>query len=218
MRLILLGPPGSGKGTQASALQEKWGIPHISTGDMLRNQVRAQTELGEKAEPYMNRGELVPDRLIIEMVELRLGEPDCRRGFVLDGFPRTVAQARALDEMLSRIGQELDAVIYLEVGEPELLRRLSGRWVCPECGAIYHVDTMPSKVPGKCDRCGASLIQREDEKPEVVENRLRVYAQETEELIGYYRDQGLLHQVDGTLGVEGVCGRIAQIVKKPFGE
>lgn len=217
-RIVILGPPGSGKGTQANLLEEKWGIPHISSGDLLRAHVREGTDLGRRAKPYMDRGDLVPDELILDMMEARLSEQDAQRGYVLDGFPRTVPQAEALDRRLERMGQRLDAVIYLRVPEKELLRRLSGRLTCPKCGAIYHVDTMPPKRSGVCDECGTALVQREDERPDVVRNRLKVYAEQTEPLLTYYRQDGLLHEVDGTLGLERVPQEIARILSERGGK
>lgn len=212
MRIVLLGPPGSGKGTQASALERKWGVAHISSGDLLRGHVKAGSELGRRAQPFMDRGDLVPDELILDMMEQRLSEPDTERGFALDGFPRTVAQAEALERRLAGRGQSLEAVIFLQVPEEELLRRLGGRRVCPQCHAIYQLETMPPKVEGVCNRCGAALVQRQDEQVEVVRNRLRVYAEQTEPLLAYYRGQGLLHEIDGTIGVENVMGEIARLV------
>lgn len=213
LRLVLLGPPGAGKGTQASAMARRWGMAHISSGDLLRDNVREETALGREARPYMERGELVPDQLILDMMAQRLAQPDARAGYVLDGFPRTVAQAEALEEVLRRTGQELDAVIYLQVPEEEILRRLSGRLSCPRCHAIYQVNTMPPKVKGICDRCGAALEQREDEQPEVVRRRLRVYEEQTAPLLTYYRNKGLLHEIDGTIGVERVLEAISRVVR-----
>jgi len=214
-RIVLLGPPGSGKGTQASALQRKWGLAHLSSGDLLRAEVKDDTELGRRAKPYMDRGDLVPDELILDMMAERMAEADTRAGFALDGFPRTVAQAEALDARLMAMGQRLEAVIYLEVPEQELLRRLSGRRTCAQCQAIYQVDTMPPKVEGLCDRCGGALLQRDDERPEVVRNRLQVYACLTEPLLRYYQQQGLLHRVDGTIGLEKVMAEIARLLARP---
>jgi adenylate kinase len=212
MRIILLGPPGSGKGTQASALEARESIPHIASGDLLRANVRDHTELGRRAKPYMDRGELVPDDLILDMMAERLSEPDARQGYVLDGFPRTVAQAEALAERLEQLGAQLDAVVYLNVPEAEILRRLSGRRTCPSCNAIYHVDTMPPRRAGVCDKCGAALIQRDDERPEVVRNRLEVYAEQTQPLLDYYRQRGLLREIDGMIGVENILREIGAIV------
>jgi adenylate kinase len=206
MRVILFGPPGAGKGTIAGVLTEKLSIPHIATGDMLREEVREGTELGRKAQGYMEAGDLVPDDLIVEMTRGRLAQADAQRGFILDGFPRTVAQAQALEQML---GGEPDVVIDLQVPEEELVRRLSGRRVCPKCGAIYQVDTMPPRQPGICDRCGSKLIQRSDDTPEAVRNRLQVYRRQSEPVLGYYRERGLLRSVDGTLGSTAVAEEVA---------
>lgn len=212
IRIVLLGPPGSGKGTQASALEAKHGIPHIASGDLLRANVRENTALGQQARPHMDRGELVPDELILDMMAARLSEPDAQQGYVLDGFPRTVAQAESLEQRLAQLGQGLDAVIYLAVPEGEILRRLSGRRTCPECHAVYHVDTMPPTKEGICDKCGAELIQRDDEKPEVISKRLEVYTDQTQPLLDFYRQRELLEEVDGTIGVENVVGEIEEIV------
>lgn len=214
MRIVLLGPPGSGKGTQATAVKERWGLPHIASGDLLRAHVKDDTELGRRARPYMDRGDLVPDSLIIDMMAERLSQPDAQQGYVLDGFPRTVAQAEALDARLADLGQRLDAVVYLEVPEKEILRRLSGRRICPNCGAIYQLDTMPPKQEGICDKCGAKLVQRADEQPEVIRNRLQVYGTQTEPLLAYYQAQHRLHRVDGTIGVDNVMKEIARILKE----
>lgn len=206
MRVIMFGPPGAGKGTVAGCLTGKWRVPHIATGDMLREHVRQGTDLGGQAQGYMEAGELVPDELIVQMVRRRLAQPDARAGFILDGFPRTLAQAAALDEMLER---GLDLVLDLEVPEPELIRRLSGRRVCPECGAIYQVDTMPPRQPGVCDRCDGKLVQRSDDEPEAVRNRLEVYRKQTAPVLAYYRERGLLRSVDGTRGSQAVCDEVA---------
>ena len=218
VRMVLLGPPGSGKGTQASAMQRRWGLAHLASGDLLREDVRDDTELGRKAKPYMDAGELVPDELILDMMEKRLARPNAQaglpgRGFVLDGFPRTLAQAQALDQRLAAMGQPLDAVVCLRVSEEEILRRLSGRLVCPQCHAIYQAETMPPKRPGLCDRCGSPLVQREDEDPEVVRNRLRVYEEQTAPLEEYYRSRGLLHEVDGAIGVDRVLAEVSRILE-----
>jgi len=218
MRIVLLGPPGSGKGTQASALARRRGIAHIASGDILRGNVKEGTELGRRAAPYMERGELVPDELILDMMAERLAEPDAAEGYALDGFPRTVAQAEALDSRLLEMRQRLEAVIYLEVPETELLRRLSGRRICPNCNAIYQLATMAPKREGICDACGAELIQRKDEQPEVVRTRLQGYARETEPLLDYYRRTRLLHEVDGTIGVRSVLAEIDRIVKESAAE
>jgi adenylate kinase len=196
-RIVLLGPPGAGKGTLAQGLEARWGAPQISTGDMLRQAVREGTDLGRRAEGYMSAGEYVPDDVILEMMRERLAQADAAGGFILDGFPRTVAQAEGLDRILRDQGVALDAAIDLQVPEEELVRRLSGRLVCPRCEAIYQADTRPPKAPGRCDRCGGELVQREDDRPEAVRRRLEVYAREAEPLLAYYRGKGLLHPVDG---------------------
>jgi len=212
IRIVLLGPPGSGKGTQASALQKRRGIPHIASGDILRANVRDDTELGRQASPYMDRGDLVPDALILDMMAQRLSQPDAGDGYILDGFPRTVAQAEALEQRLEHIDRELDAVIYLRVPEAEILRRLSGRRTCPACNAVYHVDTMPPQREGVCDACGVELVQRQDEKPDVIRKRLEVYTEQTQPLLLFYRERSLLHEIDGTIGVDNVMDAIEDIV------
>lgn len=204
--IILLGAPGAGKGTQAAYLKEQWGVQHISTGDILRAEVRAETALGKEAQGFMERGELVPDTLIIQMMEERL--KTLHGGYILDGFPRTVAQAEALDAMLGRIHHNLDAVVNLAVGDTELVRRLTGRRVCPVCNAVFHVDTMPPKVAGICDVCGGELIQRKDDQIEAITNRLQVYKAQTQPLIEYYQQRGKLVTVDGTIGVPQVADAI----------
>ncbi len=214
VRIALLGAPGAGKGTQANAMQERWGLAHVASGDLLRDNVKNDTELGRKAKPYMEAGELVPDDLILDMMEERLARPDAQAGFVLDGFPRTLAQAEALDARLEAKGQQLDAVINLVVSEEEILRRLSGRLICPQCHAVYQAETMPPKQPGICDRCGAKLVQRSDESPEVVRKRLQVYEEQTAPLVDYYRKKGILHEVDGAIGVERVLEKIAAILEE----
>jgi adenylate kinase len=195
-------------------MERRWHIPHIASGDLLRAHVRDSTELGQRAQPYMERGDLVPDALILDMMAERLSEPDARRGYVLDGFPRTVPQAEALDGRLEEIGQRLDAVIYLRVPEGEILRRLSGRRICPRCNAIYHVETMPSTTEGICDRCGTALVQRKDEEADVVSRRLDVYGRETEPLLAHYRRAGLLREIDGTIGVDNVLARVSYVLEE----
>jgi len=198
-RIILLGAPGAGKGTQAAYLRNEWGLTHISTGDILRAEVREGTELGKIAQSYMERGELVPDDLIIRMMEARLKLLGESAGYILDGFPRTVAQAEALEEMLQRIGHTLDAVVDLVVPDKELIRRLTGRRVCPNCSAVYHVDTMKPKEEGICDLCGATLIQRKDDQLEAITHRLEVYRAQTAPLIAFYEARGKLVAIDGTI-------------------
>ena len=212
IRIVLLGPPGSGKGTQASALQKRRGIPHIASGDILRANVRDDTELGRQARPSMDRGDLVPDALILDMMAERLSQPDAGDGYILDGFPRTVAQAEALEQRLEQMDRELDAVIYLRVPQAEILRRLSGRRTCSACNAVYHVDTMPPQREGVCDACGAELVQRQDEKLDVIRTRLEVYTEQTQPLLLFYRERRLLHEIDGTIGVDNVMEAIEDIV------
>lgn len=198
MRLVLLGAPGAGKGTQAKELSAALGIQHISTGDIFREEVAAGTELGRTAKSYMDRGALVPDDVVIEMVKQHLARLDAGKGFILDGFPRTVPQAEALDAFLQERGTPLSAVLDIEVPEEIVVRRLSGRRVCRTCGAIYHLEHQPPKVESRCDHDGGELYQRDDDQPEAIRHRLRVYAEATAPLTAYYRARGLLRQVDGT--------------------
>jgi adenylate kinase len=198
LNLMLLGPPGAGKGTQARRLQEDFGLPYVATGDMLREAVREETELGREAKKYMNNGDLVPDDLIIAMITLRLAEPDTQDGFILDGFPRTCPQAEALDRELEQLGRFLTAALLIDVSEDEVMRRLSGRRVCVKEGHNYHVDFDPPKHPDRCDRDGSRLIQRDDDKEEVVRHRLEEYHSKTEPLIGYYEEKGILLRIDGS--------------------
>jgi adenylate kinase len=204
----MLGPPGAGKGTQARMLQEAFGIPQISTGDMLREAQHNGSELGRAARRYMDAGELVPDEVVIGLVEERLEKSDCVPGFILDGFPRTVSQARALEELLTRRGPKLDAVLAVEVPEAVLIRRLSGRLVCRPCGAMFHAELNPPARTGHCDRCNGELYQREDDHPESIAVRLALYAREIAPLETFYRSAGLLRPVDGTGGRDDVFGRI----------
>jgi len=202
--LVLLGPPGAGKGTQAEVLAEKTGLVHISSGDIFRENIKAQTRLGELAQSYMNRGELVPDDVTIAMIRERLNREDCAEGAILDGFPRTPAQAKALDEMLAELGGKVISVPYIAVPEDVLIARLSGRWTCRAQGHIYHTLYQPPKVDGICDEDGSELYQREDDQPETVRRRIRVYLEQTSPLIEYYRQAGLLFEVDGTQPIEQV--------------
>ncbi len=204
MRLVIVGPPGAGKGTQSARISSKYGIPHVSTGDMFREILRREDELASRVRRYVESGELVPDELVVEMVRDRICRPDCERGFILDGFPRTLSQAEALDRMLREANKDLDAVLYLRVSEEAVVRRLSRRRVCESCGAIYHLDYSPPRVPGVCDRCGGRLVQRDDDREEVVRERLRVYHRQTEPLVGYYRQRGILIEVDGCKEIDQV--------------
>ncbi len=212
MFLVLLGLPGAGKGTQAAFLAERLGLAHVTTGELFREHIRRGTELGEKARPYVESGQLVPDEITIAMLLQRLQEPDCRRGCLLDGFPRTLAQARALDAALAQRGQAIDLAIYLRVSEEELVRRLAGRWSCPTCGAVYHETNAPPRVPGLCDRDGSRLYQREDDLPEVVRRRLEVNMAQLQELLDYYRAQGKLQEVDGEQPVETVREQLLSLL------
>lgn len=214
MRLVLLGPPGSGKGTQAKMLTEKYGVPQISTGDILRAAVAGGTPLGREAKTYMDRGALVPDDVVIGIVRDRLTKPDCQSGYLLDGFPRTVAQAEALTHMLKELGVPLPIVVSLDVTEEELIRRLAGRRTCQACGESFHLEFHPPRVKGICDKCGGNLVQREDDQEETIRRRLQVYREQTEPLIGYYQSQGLLKAIKG-LGETGeVFARISRVLEK----
>jgi adenylate kinase len=210
VRLVFLGPPGAGKGTQARALAQEWGVPHVATGDMLRAAAAAGTPLGRQARAFMERGALVPDDVIVGLIAERLAEPDAKRGFVLDGFPRTIPQAEALDRLLAERDQGLDRVIYFDVPEDELLRRLTGRRSCPACQATYHVTANPPRRAGVCDRCGAELVQRPDDREDTVRTRLRVYADQTAPLLDYYRRRGLLVTVTGAGSIEAVRDGVRQ--------
>ncbi len=193
----MLGPPGAGKGTQADLVSEKAGVAHLATGDLFRENIRNQTELGLQAKAFVDKGALVPDELTVRMLLDRFDRPDMAKGVLLDGFPRTVEQARALDEALKQRGQDVDKVLYINVGEEEVVRRLAGRWTCRNCGAVYHQVFSPPKEAGKCDKCGGELYQRDDDKPETVRNRLGVYTKQTAPLIDYYKKQGKLLEVNG---------------------
>ncbi len=212
MNLILLGPPGGGKGTQAEKLKAKYDIPQISTGDILRAEVKAGTELGLKAKEYMDAGKLVPDEVVIGMVARRLAQPDCAGGYMLDGFPRTTAQAQALDILLAEMGQKIDHVVSIEVPDAELMKRLTARRMCRGCGASYHTIFKPPAVDGVCDACGGELYQRDDDNEETVANRLKVYAESTQPLIDYYRAKGLLRPVEGVGGIDEVFARVEAVL------
>ena len=208
LRTILLGPPGAGKGTQAAKIVEKYGVPHISTGDIFRENIKKGNELGKKAQEYMNRGELVPDDLVIEIATTRLLEDDCKNGFLLDGFPRTVYQAEKLDEFLAARDSKIDKVLDIAVEKEELITRLTGRRVCKACGASFHVVNIPPKKEGVCDFCGGELIQRADDNLETVKNRIDVYEAQTMPLIDYYEKAGNLVHIDGSTGLESVFADI----------
>lgn len=212
MRLILLGAPGAGKGTQSKRLVEKYGIPQVSTGDILRAAVKGETPLGLKAKSFMDRGELVPDDVVIGIIRDRLSREDCTRGFILDGFPRTVKQADALDDMLKGMGRNIEHVISLQVEDGELVSRLAGRRTCRNCGEGYHLMFSPPESDGICDSCGGEIYQRDDDREETIAERLRVYREQTSPLADYYNDKGLLAAIDGTGREEEIFDRIDSIL------
>lgn len=213
MNIIFLGPPGAGKGTQAKVLIEKFNIPQISTGDMLRENVAKGTELGMKAKEYMEKGQLVPDEIILDMVKDRLSQADAQKGFILDGFPRTVAQAEALDKMLSEMGKKIEYVLALMVPDEDLVIRLTGRRTCKNCGMMYHIKFKPPKEEGKCDACGGELYQRPDDNEETVRNRLKVYHESTAPLLDYYKKKGVLFEIDGSKSIEEITKQLLEILK-----
>jgi adenylate kinase len=212
LNLVLLGPPGSGKGTQGERLQEDFRLPYYATGDILRAAVRDQTELGREAEEYMERGDLVPDDVIIGVISERIEGEEAQDGFILDGFPRTTRQAEALDEELERLGRELTAAILIDVSDEEVMRRLAGRRTCTEQGHIFHVEFDPPKKEGVCDICGGRLVVRDDDKPEVIRNRLDQYHDKTEPLVDYYEARGILRRVDGERSSQEVADRIRALL------
>ena len=212
MKIIMLGAPGAGKGTQAKQIADKFSIPHISTGDIFRANIKEGTELGKKAKGYMDAGELVPDELVCDLVVDRIQKEDCANGFILDGFPRTIPQAEALTEALNAIGQKMDFAIDIEVDDAQIVERMGGRRACLGCGATYHIINIPPKKEGICDRCGSEIILRDDDKPETVQNRLNVYHEQTQPLIDYYRNEGILSSVDGTQPMDKVFADIIGIV------
>ena len=212
MNLILLGPPGAGKGTQATRIVEKYKVPHISTGDIFRENIKNNTPLGQKAQEYMNKGELVPDQLVVDIALDRLGKDDCKNGFLLDGFPRTVFQADALDKFLKDKGKGIDLVINIEVEDKMLIERLDARRVCPTCAATYNVIGMPPKKEGICDKCNDNLIQRRDDKKETVGNRIKVYHEQTSPLIDYYKEKGIIKDFDGMIGADALFDEIVKAI------
>ncbi len=214
MRVIMLGPPGAGKGTQASRIADAYRIPHISTGDIFRQNVKSATDLGRQAQQYMDAGELVPDDVVVGMVGARLAEPDAKSGFNLDGFPRTVPQAQSLEDLLVDRGTPLDVVLRLAVDEDEVVHRLTGRRVCRNCGAVYHVDYNPPSEPGVCDACGGELYQRDDDREEVVLNRLDVYHRQTQPLEYFYWERGLLRDVEALGTVDEVTQRALAVLRE----
>ncbi|RBP67421.1 adenylate kinase [Alkalibaculum bacchi] len=209
MRIVLLGPPGAGKGTQAAKIIEEYSVPHISTGDIFRKNLKEGTPLGIKAKGYMDQGLLVPDELVVDLVKDRLLEEDCKDGFMLDGFPRTVLQAESLEEELTRLGQTLNAVININVDAELLFKRLTGRRICKSCGATYHVYFNPTKSEGICDKCGGELYQRDDDQEATVKKRLEVYQEQTQPLIDYYKNKGTLVDIDGVGEIDDVFSQIS---------
>lgn len=212
MKIIMLGAPGAGKGTQAKMIADKYSIPHISTGDIFRANIKNGTELGKKAKEYMDQGKLVPDELTVDLVIDRVGQEDCKNGYVLDGFPRTIPQAECLSETLAKMGTEIDYAINVEVPDENIVNRMSGRRACVSCGATYHIVHIPTKVEGICDRCGSELILRDDDKPETVTNRLTIYHEQTQPLIDYYKGKDILVEVDGTQDMKDVFADITKIL------
>ncbi|MBC8571731.1 adenylate kinase [Jingyaoa shaoxingensis] len=212
MKIIMLGAPGAGKGTQAKKIAAKYGIPHISTGDIFRANIKEGTELGKKAKTYMDQGLLVPDELVVDLVVDRLQQDDCKKGYVLDGFPRTIPQAESLDAALAKVGDKMEYAIDVNVPDENIVNRMGGRRACVGCGATYHIVYNPTKVEGICDACGEKLILRDDDKPETVQKRLGVYHEQTQPLIDYYTKAGILKEVDGTVDMEEVFQNIVQIL------
>ena len=212
MKIIMLGAPGAGKGTQAKKIAAKYGIPHISTGDIFRANIKNGTELGKKAKTYMDQGLLVPDELVVDLVVDRVNQDDCTNGYVLDGFPRTIPQAEALTEALEKMGQKGDFAIDVNVPDENIVKRMGGRRACVTCGATYHMVYAPTKKEGICDTCGGELILRDDDKPETVQKRLNVYHDQTQPLIDYYTSQGILRTVDGTVDIDDVFRAITEFL------
>ncbi|WP_349674327.1 adenylate kinase [Lacrimispora sp.] len=212
MKIIMLGAPGAGKGTQAKKIAEKYQIPHVSTGDIFRSNIKEGTQLGRKAKEYMDQGALVPDELTIGMLMDRIQQEDCRNGYVLDGFPRTIPQAESLQNAITEMGQKIDFAINVDVPDENIINRMSGRRACISCGATYHIVYNPSKVPGICDVCGSELVLRDDDKPETVKKRLAVYHDQTRPLIDYYKEAGVLVNVDGTQELNKVFSDITVIL------
>ena len=212
MKIIMLGAPGAGKGTQAKMIAEKYGLPHISTGDIFRANIKNGTELGKEAKEYMDKGLLVPDELTVRLLLDRVAQDDCKNGYVLDGFPRTIPQAEVLDEKLSELGEKVDYAINVDVPDENIVNRMSGRRACLSCGATYHIVSIPPKKEGICDVCGSELVLRDDDKPETVQNRLKVYHVQTQPLINFYEKKGVLRSVDGTLPMEEVFTAITKIL------
>ena len=212
MKIIMLGAPGAGKGTQAQMIADKFNIPHISTGDIFRANIKNGTELGKKAKEFMDKGLLVPDELTVQLLLDRVASDDCKNGYVLDGFPRTIPQADVLDAELTKLGDKVDFAVNVDVPDENIVRRMSGRRACLKCGATYHIEHIPPKKEGICDKCGSELVQREDDKPETVQNRLSVYHEQTQPLIDYYDKKNILKTVDGTKDMQEVFNEIVKIL------
>ena len=208
MYIVMLGAPGAGKGTQAGLLSQEMNLPHIASGDLFRQALEEETDVGLLAKRYMDKGELVPDEITIKMIMERIGQPDCASGCLFDGFPRTLQQARVLDKALKEQGRSIGRAIYIEVPDKELVKRLSGRWLCRACQTPYHIANSPPKVPGKCDKCGGELYQRPDDREETVKERLNVFLAQTVPILDYYKKQGKLIKVNGNSGMQGVAGEI----------
>ena len=212
MKIIMLGAPGAGKGTQAKMIAEKYSIPHISTGDIFRYNIKNGTELGKEAKKYMDQGLLVPDELTVKILLDRVAQDDCKNGYVLDGFPRTIPEAEVLEEALTKLGDRIDYAINVEVPDENIVKRMGGRRACVNCGATYHIEHVPPKKEGICDNCGSELILRDDDKPETVKNRLSVYHKQTQPLIDFYNGKGVLRTVDGTVDMKDVFNAIVAIL------
>ena len=212
MKIIMLGAPGAGKGTQAEMICEKYGLPHVSTGDIFRANIKNGTELGKEAKQYMDKGQLVPDELTVKILLDRVAQDDCKNGYVLDGFPRTIPQAEVLEEALNKLGDKIDYAINVEVPDENIINRMSGRRACVNCGGTYHVVYAPTKVEGICDKCGEKLILRDDDKPETVKSRLDVYHKQTQPLIEFYSKKNILKEVDGTVSMNDVFNSIVAIL------
>lgn len=212
MKIIMLGAPGAGKGTQAKMIAERYQIPHISTGDIFRANIKNGTALGMEAKKYMDQGQLVPDELTVKILLDRVAQDDCKNGYVLDGFPRTIPQAEVLDQALTELGEKIDFAIDVEVPDENIVKRMSGRRACLACGATYHIEHIPPKQEGICDTCGQSLVLRDDDKPETVLNRLQVYHKQTQPLIDFYTAKGIMKAVDGTMEMHDVFAAIVSIL------
>ena len=214
MKIIMLGAPGAGKGTQAKMIADKYGIPHVSTGDIFRANIKNGTQLGMEAKQYMDQGLLVPDELTVKILLDRVAQDDCKNGYVLDGFPRTIPQAEVLDKALTELGDKIDYAIDVDVPDENIVRRMGGRRACLSCGATYHIEHIPPKKEGVCDTCGQELVLRDDDKPETVQNRLNVYHEQTQPLIEFYKAKGVLRTVDGTVDMKDVFAAIVDILGK----